>query len=1146
MPPLFDGDIVTSITNIGTAVTRFLGTWSNYGRGILGWSQPLKIADFCLLPGTGLLFTLVNHNYILIYSFSDRVVSYYAGTGEYGATDGHRLHASFHDPLGLCHASLDDSILICDSHNSLIRRISKTDQVYVFAGGKNKRVDGLRISAGFSRPHSIAALGNGSFLVSESEENLRMISADGYVTTIKIGKFMNKSIAHSGCTVYSRFTGHPMVCSSQGLFDVRTSGSADLIVSAKVLGFVPLKAVEVRMSIFIVSDGREYFYVDVSQLAQGEAIVRQITGSKEGQDDGDVESEVVSHPSAMVLDSSTSKVYFSIVHLAETSIAELELNNTQMNSIPHPSQTTSSSSSAPSSETLDTTPSQHVFDSKSKEANDLFSMSVPTAITNSAPACLRLGEPYGTSLFMEVSPTGHVLTSRMHGMFWYDEEEGSSKPLAGNALQPGLRDGSRFDALFDSLGCICFHRIIKDALPDGFSTNEGNSSSTMPDISASSSTFMRKLIGSEHSLLVADSGNHRIRDLALDGYVSTWLGSVEGTRDGPKSVATLNRPLWIRNGNDGDLFITETFGFRIRHVNRLGLVHTLVTNLERVVRGVHSVSAFSHIQSLAVSGSSRLLYMPVGGIIFTCKASSHFSELLERRTWPENHSSASNSLVEHFCASQWSEHANIHRDGHIRDSGFGQVIRLAVPNCAKDSPCSSDVYAIDVQHGTLRRIRNSQVETLLCRAANNAHITEGFPDRARFSSPIALCCTDNGIVLTHNQEGIIMRTDQLSQSSSVLRGMGFLLVDLGAGPSSHSDYYVDLFGKTWYLHRAVLEIRAPGLLLPDVVEKLKRAEAEAFKVDDFKRLIKACYMDSRWDETWIPNNWRAHGMHGEILRRITWLLKLLQLAALINSKLYLESVEYQLLDCFRLSAHQGMVIDTNRSNSTSAAVTSSSSSDKTHIGINILSEIGDVVDSSLRVDVMKLFLPYAATIFRVHNLPVLQVYAAIQQRSDLLNMLISYIQNNRVQKHGASLSNSHEEWHSTWRRQLLVSSHASQSKQTPTPETCQILKYDIEIEGETSKWLCHKWILSKSPFFNILFGSSFSEASDRTWKVAPQSLGGMVLDDEAMGALLDYVYTDDPSRINSLSHDRRASVISVIPFLFLSESDLHLQLIGSR
>jgi DNA-binding beta-propeller fold protein YncE len=66
-------------------------------------------------------------------------------------------------------------------------------------------------------------------------------------------------------------------------------------------------------------------------------------------------------------------------------------------------------------------------------------------------------------------------------------------------------------------------------------------------------------------LLVADSGNHRVRALALDQEVSTYLGSgAAGLMDGPPLAAEFNRPGALALLPDGRLVVADTQNHAIR------------------------------------------------------------------------------------------------------------------------------------------------------------------------------------------------------------------------------------------------------------------------------------------------------------------------------------------------------------------------------------------------------------------------------------------------------------------------------------------------------------------------------------------------------------------------------------------------------
>lgn len=77
-------------------------------------------------------------------------------------------------------------------------------------------------------------------------------------------------------------------------------------------------------------------------------------------------------------------------------------------------------------------------------------------------------------------------------------------------------------------------------------------------------------------LYVADTGNNCIRRITPDGRVSTLAGTgVPGDRDGSATEAQFDRPYGLAVDHDGNLFVTETVGNKIRRVAPDGSVVTV-------------------------------------------------------------------------------------------------------------------------------------------------------------------------------------------------------------------------------------------------------------------------------------------------------------------------------------------------------------------------------------------------------------------------------------------------------------------------------------------------------------------------------------------------------------------------------------------
>ena len=102
------------------------------------------------------------------------------------------------------------------------------------------------------------------------------------------------------------------------------------------------------------------------------------------------------------------------------------------------------------------------------------------------------------------------------------------------------------------------------------------------------------------NLLIADSANHRIRKVSLEGNISTVAGSaVVGTNPGsagdggPATRAHLSWPTGVAVDATGHLYIADTGNQRIRKVLLDGTITTLAANLQ-------------HAESLAVDAVGRL------------------------------------------------------------------------------------------------------------------------------------------------------------------------------------------------------------------------------------------------------------------------------------------------------------------------------------------------------------------------------------------------------------------------------------------------------------------------------------------------------------------------------------------------------------
>jgi sugar lactone lactonase YvrE len=117
----------------------------------------------------------------------DGVVSTLAGmAGQFGSTDGAGSAARFSGPTGLA-IDAAGNLYVADSNNNTIRKVSPDGVVSTLAGtaGQSGSTDGLGSVALLDNPAGLAIASSGTlYLADRANQTIRMVTADGMVTTI--------------------------------------------------------------------------------------------------------------------------------------------------------------------------------------------------------------------------------------------------------------------------------------------------------------------------------------------------------------------------------------------------------------------------------------------------------------------------------------------------------------------------------------------------------------------------------------------------------------------------------------------------------------------------------------------------------------------------------------------------------------------------------------------------------------------------------------------------------------------------------------------------------------------------------------------------------------------------------------------------
>ena len=156
------------------------------------------------------------------------------------------------------------------------------------------------------------------------------------------------------------------------------------------------------------------------------------------------------------------------------------------------------------------------------------------------------------------------------------------------------------------------HRIRKIA-PDGtVTTVAGSGNATFADGQGSSAHFYHPCdvaVDGEGNVIVADTGNHRIRKITTDGTVSTVAGSSSACfADGQGSSAHFYHPSGVAVDGEGNVIVADMNNHRIRKITPDGTVTTLAgSGNASFADGQGSSAHFQHPCGVAVDGDGNAI-----------------------------------------------------------------------------------------------------------------------------------------------------------------------------------------------------------------------------------------------------------------------------------------------------------------------------------------------------------------------------------------------------------------------------------------------------------------------------------------------------------------------------------------------------------
>ena len=173
-----------------------------------------------------------------------------------------------------------------------------------------------------------------------------------------------------------------------------------------------------------------------------------------------------------------------------------------------------------------------------------------------------------------------VANTGAHTIVWIDLGTGNPSFVFGAPGQSGFADGDASEARFNGPIGVAVNRdgvvFIADTYNDRIRAIENGRVRTIAggdepgfrDGKGGEARFDTPCgiaVNNDGSLLVADTGNHRIRRVTLDGDVTTIAGSGDtDERDGAPLEAGFNEPMGIAVRRDGIIFIASAARSRVR------------------------------------------------------------------------------------------------------------------------------------------------------------------------------------------------------------------------------------------------------------------------------------------------------------------------------------------------------------------------------------------------------------------------------------------------------------------------------------------------------------------------------------------------------------------------------------------------------
>jgi len=694
---------IRMITPAGV-VSTFAGT------GIAGFADGASAAARFLYP-TGVAVDTAGNVYVAdagnhrIRKITAGNVTTLAGSGSVGFSDGMFVTAQFSSPQSVA-VDLDGNVYVADTGNHRVRLID-AEGVYTLAGGGSVGfANGTGTNAQFSSPRGIAVDQMGVVYVADSgNHRIRRVSPEGVVTTL----------AGSGLVGHenSPLTGLYPATASQ--FDSPVGLGLDstgrLFVAEA--GMIRKIARSATMPTVIVTPdstgtGERPVFAAINQpLLPGTTYYFRALGSNyRGSVTGEIQSFVTPQPAMSVFAGAGT----SGSAIGHNQAAAIDFGITPTGKPVTRSFTISNPGSWPLTVSSIDLPTGFQVASGNAVINPLASRTFDIILSATG------GGHFGGNLVINSDAPGQpVFTFPISGVV-------VDRPVISNLAATSVGTGSATFNAFVNPSNSSTTVWFEWSLDQDF---DGVRVTTVAGAGTGNVGGMAK--DTNGNLYIADTLNHRIRKIAVDGSVSVFAGTgVAGFSDGLPTTAQFNQPVGLAMSTTGILYVADSNNHRIRAIGANGEVTTFSgLGLAGFTDGIATAARFDKPVGLAIDAS---------GTLYVADSGNHRIRKIAL-------DGASSTLA---------------------GTGIAGATNGASPQFSSPSAIAIDatgfIYVTDSGSHAIRKIAADGFTSVFV----GSQVTSGFADAtggaARFSNPAGLAFGTDGLLYVADQGNHRIRT----------------------------------------------------------------------------------------------------------------------------------------------------------------------------------------------------------------------------------------------------------------------------------------------------------------------------------------------------------------------------------------------------